>query len=262
MSFALSTLTLLYLIAPGLVARRFYFTGEFSQQFFKTTFADLLVSAIFPNVFIHCILYSIMQNWYVLNTNVFSALISGTDDPEKIKPALENIVAFKLHILLYLFVACLFGAIAGFFSRFLIRSNKWDRSHRILRFKNNWHYLFSGEILDYPGMPGNADEIDLKAVDVLVATDEGSILYSGTLKEYILNQQGGIDAIYLGDGVRRRFLKDDNNEDDCYYHMPGDIFMIPYNEIKNIHITYYAVEIEDKDLQNEFDNTDIETLDI
>jgi len=30
------------------------------------------------------------------------------------------------------------------------------------------------------------------------------------------------------------------DEDDRYYNMPGDYFMIPISEVKNINITYYG----------------------
>jgi hypothetical protein len=32
--------------------------------------------------------------------------------------------------------------------------------------------------------------------------------------------------------------------DDRYYKMPGDLFVIPYQQIRNINITYYIIEEE------------------
>jgi hypothetical protein len=159
-----------------------------------------------------------------------------------------------MHILSYLAVACLIGVVGGFSFRLFVRNLKWDRKHKFFRFKNHWHYLFSGELLDFPHIPGVPEEVDLKYLDVLVDTDEGSILYSGYLSEYNLNTNGGIDSIYLTK-AKRRFLKQDG-EENCHYEMPGEFFVIPFQQIKNLHITYYSVEPIRDQLRKELEVTE------
>lgn len=243
MNFALPTLTLLFLLTPGLIFRRFYYTGEFSEEYFKATFSDLLTSTIIPSIFINFLAYCCVMKWYVLNTSTFSVLISGTDDADQINTALNSIYNFKGQLLLYLLLTCFLGAVFGIVTKYLVRKHKIDRRHQMFRFSNQWHYLFTAEILDFPGFRGLTDQVEIRYLDVLVDTAAGSIIYSGSLEHYILNKQGGIDSIYLSE-VKRRYLNDDEtvSKESSYYFLPGEFFIIPFNQIKNLHITYYAVE--------------------
>ncbi len=125
-----------------------------------------------------------------------------------------------------------------------MRQLKWDRTIKLFRFQNEWHYLFSGEILDFPKIPGKGSDIDFTYVDALVETEEGTVIYKGVLQDYILSKDGGVDRIYLTD-VKRRFLKDDN-EQGKEYQLPGKFFIIPFSKILNLHLTYYAVDIPEK----------------
>lgn len=245
MSFALPTLTLLYLLTPGILFRRFYFTGEFSKQYFKATFSDLLISTILPSVLIQLASYSCVMDWYTLDTKVFSVLVSGTDDPQQINYALANIHDFKIQIVLYLVLTSSLGGLLGWISKLIVRKFKLDRRHKVFRFSNQWHYLFSGEILDYPKILGNSEDIGLRYVDILTDTQEGSVIYSGIVDEYILSKAGGMDSVYLSN-VKRRYLKDDEHDSNTnpYYFLPGQFFIIPFSQIKNMHITYYSVTAE------------------
>lgn len=242
MSLALPTLTLLFLLTPGIIFRRFYFTGEFSEEYFKSTFSELLFSTIFPSVIINLFCYCCVMYWYPLDVSTFAVLISGTDNSNEVSEALSNVYTHKAKIVSFLiFTTCLGGA-SGFFIKYRIRKQKIDRRHRMFRFANRWHYLLSGEILDYPDFPGRSEDVHLRYVDILVDTEEGSVLYSGVVKDYLLNKEGGLDSIYLSE-AKRRYLKDDNlqSKPNTYYFLPGNLFVIPFEHIKNIHITYYSV---------------------
>lgn len=95
-------------------------------------------------------------------------------------------------------------------------------------------------------MPGKAEELDVTYIDALVKTDEGTIIYSGLLTEYVLSKEGGIDRLYLTD-VKRRYLRDDHKQtpaiDQKYYFMPGQFFVLPFHQVINLHITYYTVVV-------------------
>jgi hypothetical protein len=79
------------------------------------------------------------------------------------------------------------------------------------------------------------------------------MIYSGILEDYYLSKDNGLDRLYLHNVYRRR-LKDDLNPDQPnvgylerhldprYYAMPGDLFVITYDKILNLNITYYVAE--------------------
>ena len=95
----------------------------------------------------------------------------------------------------------------------------------------------------------------------LVKSDQGTIIYTGILADYVLSKDGGIDRIYLTN-VKRRYLRDDklnqphsnDDGDERYYYLPGQFFIVPYSQVINLHITYYKIEVTDDELTEELDN--------
>lgn len=259
MNIALATLTLLVILYPGFLFRRFYFTEEFSKEYFKQNVTDLIFSSIVPGFLIHFFGY-----WFLLKgraeIDVFTigTLLSGTSDPVKVTQAFKAIYENGSVIISYFIGVSIVGMIAGLLAKLFVRNFKLDRRFKLFRFQNEWHYIFSGEILDFPKVPGKAEDIDFSYIDALLKTNEGTVIYSGLLAEYILTKDGGIDRIYLTE-VKRRFLKDDINvdsentitnsedppPDNRYYYLPGQFFIIPYNQIINLHVTYYKVTLKD-----------------
>jgi len=167
--------------------------------------------------------------------------------------SINNIIAYNL----YLWIS---SAVLGYSIKRIVRELKLDRKWKLLRFQNEWHYLITGEILDFPKILGEASDIDIVSVDAMVETNNGTIIYSGIIQDYLLSKQGGLELIYLTE-VTRRYLKSDNlnNADtkgnsmqDGYYYIPGDFVVLPYKDIKNINISYYSIE-EDEDnlIENE-----------
>lgn len=134
-------------------------------------------------------------------------------------------------------------------SRELVEHFDLDIRVRWLRFNNEWYYLLSGRILNFPDWYGSeAGKVAKVQVDVVVETKEGSVLYCGLLDEFYLSKDG-LDRICLSQTFRRRLDQDAPNQtekqidrqfDGRYYKMPGDLFVIPYSQIRNINLTYYG----------------------
>lgn len=244
MNIALPTLVLLILLIPGFLFRRFYFSGEFSREYFKQNFSDLILPSLIISGIINTFCYTII---YVLGYHsdavpAISTLLSGTTDSLKISKAINTLFLNFYPGLSYFLFTGLTGALSGFFAKYLIRTYKLDRKYKLFRFQNEWHYLFSGEILDFPEIQGNARIVEFTFVDALVNTSEGSVIYSGYLSSYVLSSSTGIDRIYLSD-ARRRYLKNDNKQevDERYYELPGDFFVLFASEIINLHVSYYSI---------------------
>ncbi len=243
MNIALPTLVLLILLIPGFLFRRFYYSGEFSREYFKQNFTDLILPSLIFSGVINTFCYSVI---YLLGyrSNAVSAiavLLSGTTDSGRVSAAIETLFLNLYPGLSYFLFTSLTGALTGFFAKYLIRTYKLDRRYKLFRFQNEWHYLFSGEILDFPEIQGSARTVELTFVDALVNTSEGSVIYSGYLSAYVLSSSTGIDRLYLSN-ARRRYLKnDDKQEPERYYEMPGDFFVVFASQIINLHISYYSI---------------------
>jgi len=121
-----------------------------------------------------------------------------------------------------------------------VRWLKLDRKLKLFRFSNDWHYLLSGEFLDFPEVPDDPEEVSFKLVNVLTNVGAEQMIYIGELIHFTLSDDGGLENIVLKD-AKRRFLKDDLLEN-RYYEIPGRYITIPYKTIININIRYFYLE--------------------
>jgi hypothetical protein len=160
---------------------------------------------------------------------------------------LSSLPIFLGYILILITVA----AVLGLSMRVIVRKLQLDLRFSFLKVNNEWYYLFSGEILDFLDTPGESKNVEMIQIDALVSTGDGTMVYSGTLENYFLSKENGLDRIYLSN-VYRRKMKDDLDRtkpnvgylerylDERYYSMPGDLFVITYDKIININITYHG----------------------
>jgi hypothetical protein len=254
MNIALTTISLLIFLLPGFLFRRFYYTGEFSKEYFKENISDLIYAGIIPSFVIHFFGYWLFIHWkYDIDIKTVGILLSGSSDVAKAESAFSSLYKYSGQILCYFVGVGILGMLLGYTAKWIVRKNRLDTKINLFRFQNEWFYLFSGEILQFSKIPGkNEEKIDFIYIDVLVGTHEGTIIYSGLLKEYMLSKSGGIDRLYLTE-VKRRYLKDDGagkedssaaakSSDERYYTLPGQLFIIPFANIINLHITYYKLE--------------------
>lgn len=247
MNFALPTLVLLILLIPGFLFRRFYYSGEFSKEYFKQNFTDLILPSLILSGIINTFCYTAIYflGYHSEAVPSIAVLLSGTTDSIRVSSAIQILFLNLYPGLSYFLFTGVMGAVTGFLSKYLVRTYKLDRKYKLFRFQNEWHYLFSGEILDFPDIKGSAHTADFTFVDALVNTSEGSVIYTGCLSAYVLSSSTGIDRLYLSD-TRRRYLKDDvkQNGQERYYEMPGEFFVLFANQIINLHISYYSVDPE------------------
>lgn len=234
MGLALSTFVLLLLLTPGLSFRRFYFSGEFSKQYFKQSFAELTLSTILPSLSLHLLaaaLLSLYTTW-PLDQQALQNLLQGGTLP-KASLWLGGVYIVCLNIL---------GSILGTLSKVFVRRLRLDRKSKLFRFANEWHYILSGEAYQFKKFAGKHQKFQLVQVVALVKAGEELILYSGRLVDYVLSKELGVDRLYL-ENVRRRNFNDPPGQLK-YHDMPGNIFVLPFAHIVNLHLIYYTVRTE------------------
>ena len=221
--------------------RRFYFSNEFSKEYFKSSYYELLLSTLLPSIFFH-LNASIILNFvfeYEFDLSLYAALTENLSESLQRDYQSAIKVAIAYNIILWAV-----ASLAGFYLKKLVRLRKWDRKYKLLRFKNEWHYLVTGEILDFPNVPGEASIVDFVWVDLMVQANEGTVLYTGILNDYVLSKENGLDRIYLTEVVRR-YLSDDFNEERKEYEIPGNFMVFPFDKVLNMNLTYYEIEEDD-----------------
>ncbi len=243
MNIAITTFILAVFLLPGLLFRRFYYTEEFSKQYYRNNFFELFFSTLIPSIIFHIIWYYFIK---IFNYHVNLLIIGDLLVSENIPNVFQNINKYASQIFLYNISLFGFSCLVGFFGKKIIRFFIFDRKYKMFRFKNSWHYLFSGEFFDFPrasfDITDKVDEIELFYVDFITDTSEGTIIYEGFLVDYELTPYGKLDYIIVKD-VERHFLKEDLPIVDNY-KIPGHVLIVPFQSIININLTFYKLDIE------------------
>jgi hypothetical protein len=90
----------------------------------------------------------------------------------------------------------------------------------------------------------------------VVEFKEGFYLYAGLLDGYEVNEDGQLDRILLIQAQRRKLANDrqyDKDVDDNtrFYPIAGDAFVLCYNKIKTLNLTYVSLGDETPDSDDE-----------
>ena len=248
MNLILGSIFLFILIIPGLAFRYSYLHGTYAKQSFKISAVDEIFWAILPALFFQLAGIVIIEHLtpYKIQLELIYQIITESSSNINFEIIRQSILYFLIYLVSMIGVSVALGLLM----RLIVRKFRFDLKYPFLRLNNEWYYLFSGEILDLE-QPGESKNIDLIQVDVLMQTGEGPLVYSGTLEDYFLSKDNGLDRIYLSQVYRRKMQEDlKRNErnvgylerylDERYYSMPGDLFVITYSEILNLNITYHV----------------------
>jgi hypothetical protein len=258
MNLLLSSVILFILVAPGLIFRFSYLQGTYAKLNFKVSAIDEIFWALIPAVFFQLTGVLLLENIFgtEVRIDIIYQMMNAEKSSELDFAALRNgFSPFLIYIASLIIVSASIGRIL----RSAIRKFRLDIRYRFFRLNNEWHYLFSGEILDFPDVPGESENIDFIQIDLLANTSEGSVIYSGILQDYYLSKDNGLDRLYLSQ-VYRRKLKDDlgyaeqapvQQLDDRYYQMPGELFVIHYDKIINMNVTYHRFSAEEEPNEQE-----------
>lgn len=258
MNIALSTIILFFFLLPGIIFRRFYYSEEFSKEFFRGTMFGVFISTFLPNLIIQIIWFFSVKS--LIDLSVVFNILSSSPTAE----TLENIEENASNILLYNLSMFVFAGFFGYSLRKIVRYKKWDRKYKILRYQNEWHYIKSGEFFDFPRAEINLYKDDVKDIEfvflsAVLEINGKSYLYDGAVVDYELNKTGGLATISILNAQRRVF-SDDSTVDEQgektgdnrnnYYPISGHILILKYEEMKNLNFSYYTVDLkiqQDKD---------------
>ncbi len=248
MSFAVSTLFLFLFILPGITFKRAYLSSVFSRKLKFSGILDEVFWALFPSIIMHIIsflLLSAASTIFNFEFDLKRTLSIALFEQENEAVYVDIFLAY----LLYCTFVMTISFFAGHASRKIIRVLKFDRKFKLFRFTNDWHYLLSGEFLDFPEVPDHPEEVSFKLVNALTSVGSQQMIYIGELIHFTLSDEGGLENIVLKD-AKRRLLQDDLSEN-RYYEIPGRYITIPYKTIVNINIRYFYLEEVTVDYEDE-----------
>ena len=248
MNIALTGVVLFLFLLPGLIFRRFYYSEEFSKESFSESYFEVFYTTFLPSLVLYTtwVILAETVTQYSIDFSLLGKLLVAKED------AVDAFVNAEKHFFEVLgFHITLYGfaGLAGYLTKKTVRYYKLDRKLKLFRYRNYWHYLITGEIFDFRRTAANfstnrVEDIELVFVDVLVHTEEGSVIYDGLLVDYELSHDGELESIHLTQVVRR-YLREDpgkRRKESNYCKIPGHLFVVPFSKVTNVNFTYYALE--------------------
>lgn len=254
MNIAFTTILLFIILAPGFIARKTYNSSKLSIKVLNKNVVNELTWSIIPALTLHIIVIAIVQNWsdYYIDFKQLGNLLLGVKDSKGLSSSFEQLGDYKYAIFFYNLILFSFSFLVGFGFRKIVRKTKLDISIRYFRFSNKWHYIFSGECLDFPDVPDKYEEITDKIINVLCSVNGKNVLYTGDYFNYYIDSNGDLEAIHLRNPIRR-YLEKDNATKSDYYSIETRYLVIPNSDILNINFRYFSmIEVNEIDLKEDY----------
>lgn len=243
MNIAFTTILLFIILAPGFIARSAYNSSKLSVNDTNKNIVNELTWSIIPSLTLHIIFIAVIHNLsnYSIDFKQLGNLILGVTTSNIPTKNFEQLGDYKYAIFSYNLILFTFSFLVGYWFRGIVRYFSIDRSVRYFRFSNKWHYIFTGECLDFEDVPDKYEEITDKIINILCKVNGKSVLYTGEYFNYYIDSKGDLEAVHLRNPIRR-YLDNDNASDEDYYVIPSRYLVIPNADIININFRYFSLE--------------------
>lgn len=244
MEISLGFLVVLNLVLfPGLIFRRLYYYGEFSREYSTgLSLVKLLSLASVPGLILLVVSYMTYDLFFVeCNLSKIIDALKDISNPDfrlqkSAFPANKILIDYLLPFIGFEYLlSILFGVTFGR----LVRIAGIDTRFRLLKYKNEWFYLFNGHYHRFKKLKFRMDpskKFLFTKADVLVEANGKSLLYSGIVVDYELKDDNcsELSKVYLR-GAERYSRKEDKI---TKVKIPGELFVLNCQNLININLTY------------------------
>jgi hypothetical protein len=245
MNFGLAAVLTVLSLTPGIFFREAYFSGIFSKRFIATRALQEFASILLYSLILHALFITLVSRYNVLPLGQFSTCLAEGDYQGVSFTLASNIRT----VVNYVLFVNLWSLWLGLTSQKVIRFLKIDRRFPVFRFANNWHYLLSAEVIDFPSKFKSrwhlgSDVNDYIHVDILSDISGTSFLYSGKLFHYCLGKDGGLESITMIHPFRIKRENFDEGRTSEQFMMPitVDYLVFLHEHIINYNFTYLSLK--------------------
>lgn len=273
MNIAFQALLLFILLLPGLILRSTY-NGRISKELvLPENYPPFSREAV--RIFLYAVV--LQASWVALSNAVYAPWGIGVDlysivymlmgnysEASLEQRVIHAVVREPLLPLIYFLSLYVVSAVIGFQSHRMIRSRGLDKKYNFFRFNNEWHYLLTGEVREFPDVFDDPREVDFVIVSAVVDVAGRAVLYIGVVVDYSLDGKGNLKHLRLKRAFRRDLEKDrDSNhgertsvgDDSRYYKIEGDFFVLDCANARNLNIEYGFLKL--KEAKDETVNEDV-----
>lgn len=266
-----SLIIFLFIVLPGIAFRRGYYHGAFTRQFKFSgqgilTIAYVFVLGIGLN-FIFIELYNLLQQTDIsVNDHLDNYKRLLQFDNKDVQQSKETFFQgfyekCRQSYWSYLIGIYTFSILLGFILSRIVLILGFDLSIRILRFNNDWQYIFDGRKLDMNkrilARRKYSKRIKYVFLDILTNTgSEKPQLYRGLLKNYEISDTDTSKLQSISIIKAQRWVKSEGVTGAIISQpkdIPGNLFTILGENILNVNCHY--VEDDNKEVANFWDVT-------
>jgi hypothetical protein len=257
MNLAFPALFILLLVLPGIILRYTYARGpwRWESPTSITNFSDEIAYSVAFAVGLH-LLWLLLVDLLGHPADMESAmsLLTGAygQDNVRFDQAVRSVSDHYGRVGSYFLTLYVAAGGLGFVLHAGVRRLGLDRRTKFLRFRNEWYYLLSGEIMEFSESPGPAPAIDGVYLSAIVDHSDGSFLYRGIVRDFTFGRDGQLEKIVLTLAHRRKLGSDREATqrsiaggaappDDRYYMIEGDFFVLRYSETSTVNLDYFAL---------------------
>jgi hypothetical protein len=256
---AFSTLLLLVLATPGYFFLLTFNAGRLNKNVLPKEWIQDVLRMIFYSFPFHilalfAVAHIIPPEWvkpHEVSADVFHLLV-GTSTNTTITPLYDRLYSAIHWIIAYFFAVIVIAALVGYVSRWAVWEGRLDVKFETLRYNNNWLYFFTGRDRVPSLQHGFHDLLQAiqlacgwlhpkyriaSIVDVLVEVEGVSRIYRGQFYDFSTDSAGNPVSVSLL-ATRTILFKDWEVPVPPWSNIPGEVFAIRFEEVKNINVTY------------------------
>lgn len=249
-------------IFPGLIIRRLYFFGEFSKQFgYNDPLLKTVAYALVPGLINATLAFLVYDGLFgdIDLGKVFDAYKNMSDSAYRHSKdtGLTLDDHFRNEVLPFLALLYVQAFILGLLSGQVVRWTGLDTKFKILRFKNQWFYLFTGihrRFKKYQPHFNETNRFLFVKADVLIEAGGTTKLYSGTLVDYELdpNDCRELSKVVLKDAQRYTTETDPQGKKTIAPKaIPGNLLVVDCSNLVNINLTHVYETDEDRHVRDQ-----------
>ncbi|WP_156888463.1 hypothetical protein [Spirochaeta cellobiosiphila] len=231
MNIAFSAFYLICLLLPGYIFL-YAFNKKENTSVEHSGVDRSFVLAVILSTLIHLIGTSIVRLMgYTINVDISIKILTGCN---LVQDELDILEACSVLISIYFMSVFISSFLFGKFLQIIVLQ-LFPYKDSPFSYNTPWFY-------DLRGLISKDVKADITKITCLVDFKDSAYLYRGILEEFHLNKDGSLDRIILKDAMKKRIHKDSPGS---FNSIRGNKMIIKYEDIKNMNIQYYNLNIED-----------------
>lgn len=263
MNFAFPALLIFLLVLPGITLRQAYLRGWWGSNspFPSASITDEVGHSVGAALLLHvCAIQIVGGLGYRVDFPVVFRILTGYigQDATVIQNTILSATGHPSLEACYFGVLVVSSYVIGFLAHIVGRHFHWDR-FPLLRFRNEWFYLLSGEVGWLAERSAQVGELPaFVCLSAVVHQCGTAYIYRGIIGEYFWDKNGDLDFVLLREAHRCPIDDDSDVEIPApigFFPIAGDLLAVRYADMRTVNLEYWYREKADQETKVESEGT-------